>query len=94
MGCEHKIEGNDVAVSRRAQFGHLSSALMLGLLQGYVEQVGEGVKDFARGDRVYAFTKMRTDVRFGAYAEYSVAPACTTAKLGPKTKFEGIQRLP
>lgn len=62
------VEGNDVA--------------------GYIESVGEGalrssqgrsetdlasgVTDFKKGDKVAAFTKMKTADKYGAYAEYSV----------------------
>jgi hypothetical protein len=45
---------------------------------GYVEAVGEGVTKFKKGDKVAAFTKMITDQKFGAYAEYTVS--CSLAE--------------
>ena len=39
---------------------------------GVVEAAGEGVTSFAVGQRVGAFTRMRTDPRFGSFAEYCV----------------------
>ena len=39
---------------------------------GVVEAAGEGVTSFAVGQRVGAFTRMRTDPRFGGFAEYCV----------------------
>ncbi|GAA5861203.1 hypothetical protein JCM3774_002226 [Rhodotorula dairenensis] len=61
---------------------------------GTIEAVGEGVTKFKKGDRVCAFTKMVSGDQYGAYAEYSVAPACTVAKLGDKTSFEDAAALP
>jgi NADPH:quinone reductase-like Zn-dependent oxidoreductase len=37
-------------------------------IAGVVESVGEGVTEFRKGDRVAAYTKMHTDIKFGAYA--------------------------
>ncbi|BGO98646.1 zinc-binding oxidoreductase [Rhodotorula toruloides] len=61
---------------------------------GYVEKVGEGVPKFKVGDKVAAFTKMRTDDKYGAYAEYSVSPSNTAFHLGPNTSFEDAAALP
>lgn len=61
---------------------------------GYVEKVGEGVTKFKVGDKVAAFTKMRTDDKYGAYAEYSVSPSNTAFHLGRNTSFEDAAALP
>ncbi|KAI8938324.1 hypothetical protein NX059_005976 [Plenodomus lindquistii] len=58
-------------------------------IAGFVEAVGEGVTEFRRGDRVAAFTT----IAGGGYAEYAVAPACTTFFLPAKTSFKGGLRL-
>ncbi|GAA5860524.1 hypothetical protein JCM8547_000330 [Rhodosporidiobolus lusitaniae] len=63
-------------------------------IAGYVEEVGEGVTKFKKGDKVAAFTKMRTDDKYGAYAEYSVSPVNTAFHLGPKSSFEDAAALP
>ncbi|GAA6042015.1 hypothetical protein JCM8097_009146 [Rhodosporidiobolus ruineniae] len=63
-------------------------------IAGHVEQVGEGVTKFKKGDKVAAFTKMRTDDRFGAYAEYTCSPSNTAFHLGPKTSFEEAAAFP
>lgn len=39
---------------------------------GLIEEVGEGVTDYKKGDKVAAFSKMRTADKYGAYAEYTV----------------------
>ncbi|GAA5994328.1 zinc-binding alcohol dehydrogenase family protein [Rhodotorula paludigena] len=61
---------------------------------GYIEAVGEGVTKYKKGDKVAAFTIMMTDDKYGAYAEYSVAPSNTTFRLGQKTSFEDASALP
>jgi NADPH2:quinone reductase len=52
---------------------------------GFVEDVGEGVTEFRRGDRVAALTTLSG----GGYAEYCVAPALTTFFLPQTTTFKG-----
>ncbi|GAA5927252.1 zinc-binding alcohol dehydrogenase family protein [Sporobolomyces koalae] len=61
---------------------------------GYVEAVGEGVTKFKKGDKVAAFTKMLTDAKYGAYAEYTVSPAITAFHVPAKTSFEEAAALP
>ncbi|GAA5886594.1 hypothetical protein JCM5296_005341 [Sporobolomyces johnsonii] len=61
---------------------------------GHVEAVGEGVTKFKKGDKVAAFSKMMSGDKWGAYAEYTVAPANTTFALGPKTSYEEAAALP
>ncbi|GAA5914764.1 hypothetical protein JCM6882_002736 [Rhodosporidiobolus microsporus] len=63
-------------------------------IAGHVEAVGEGVSKFKKGDKVAAFTKMRSGDKYGAYAEYSVTPSHTAFHLGPNTAFEDAAALP
>ncbi|GAA6010111.1 hypothetical protein JCM11491_005872 [Sporobolomyces phaffii] len=63
-------------------------------IAGYVEAVGEGVTKFKKGDKVAAFTKMVTDAKYGAYAEYTVSPAITAFHVDSKTSFEDAAALP
>jgi NADPH:quinone reductase-like Zn-dependent oxidoreductase len=52
-------------------------------IAGYVEELGEGVTNFEKGDKVASFTKMRSGVQYGAYAEYSVGIEGCTFKVRP-----------
>ncbi|GAA5882235.1 hypothetical protein JCM16303_002297 [Sporobolomyces ruberrimus] len=61
---------------------------------GYVEAVGEGVTKFKKGDKVAAFSKMFTATKYGAYAEYTVAPAVSSFHVDSKTSFETAAALP
>lgn len=56
-------------------------------IAGYVEEVGDGVVNFRKGDRVAAFHEMLTPG--GSYAEYGIAWEHTTFHLPQKTSFEG-----
>lgn len=56
-------------------------------IAGTVHEVGEGVTEFRKGDRVAAFHEMLAP--HGSYAEYAVAWAHTTFFLPKKTSFEG-----
>lgn len=49
------------------------------ILAGEIESIGQGVKRFKVGDRVYAYTVMR----FGTYAEYTCVPENGTIALAP-----------
>ncbi|KAI5118213.1 hypothetical protein M0805_004703 [Coniferiporia weirii] len=62
---------------------------------GTIVKVGDGVTEFKGGERVAAFTKMRTgDNKYGAYAQYSVAPASTTFPIPESTSYEEASTLP
>ncbi|GAA5831645.1 hypothetical protein JCM3766R1_004964 [Sporobolomyces carnicolor] len=61
---------------------------------GYVEAIGDGVTKFKKGDRVAAFTKMFTDAKYGAYAEFSVSPSNTAFHLPSQASFEEAAALP
>ncbi len=57
---------------------------------GVVEQVGNNVKDFKKGDRVIAIT----GIKIGSYAEYLALPASSVAKLPDNVSFEEGATLP
>ncbi|KAH8110042.1 chaperonin 10-like protein, partial [Phellopilus nigrolimitatus] len=63
---------------------------------GKIVKVGEGVTEYKGGERVAAFTKTvrTTDNKYGAYAQYSVAPASTTFPLPESTTYEEASTLP
>ncbi|GAA5894420.1 hypothetical protein JCM8208_006230 [Rhodotorula glutinis] len=63
-------------------------------IAGIVEEVGSEVTRFKKGDKVAAFTVMKTADKYGAYAEYTVAPANTTFHIGPNTSFEDAAAVP
>ena len=56
-------------------------------ISGIVHEVGEGVTEFKKGDRVAAFHEMLSPG--GSYAEYAISWASTTFALPPQTTFEG-----
>ena len=57
-------------------------------IAGYVEAVGEGVRNFRKGDKVAAFHQMGSP--HGSYGEYAIAWEYTTFHLTEKTSFEGM----
>ncbi|RFU36293.1 hypothetical protein B7463_g38, partial [Scytalidium lignicola] len=61
-------------------------------IAGIVEEVGDEVTEFKKGDRVAAFHEMRTP--HGSFAEYAIAPAHTTFHLPKKTTFEEAATIP
>ncbi|KAF2766450.1 GroES-like protein [Teratosphaeria nubilosa] len=61
-------------------------------IAGIVHEVGEGVEEFKKGDRVAAFHEMMKPG--GSYAEYAVAWAHTTFLLPGKARFEEGAALP
>jgi NADPH:quinone reductase-like Zn-dependent oxidoreductase len=65
---------------------------ILGLvLSGEIEKVGDNVKQFKKGDKVFAHTFMR----FGAYAEYTCLPETSAITLMPSnTSFEEAAAIP
>jgi NADPH:quinone reductase-like Zn-dependent oxidoreductase len=61
------------------------------VLAGIVEEVGEGVTEFKKGDNVFA----ATGFRFGAYAEYTTLSAKgSIAAMPKKASFEQAAALP
>jgi NADPH:quinone reductase-like Zn-dependent oxidoreductase len=65
---------------------------VLGLvLSGEIEKVGENVKQFEKGDKVFAHTLFQ----FGAYAEYICVPATSAIAMMPSnTSFEEAAAIP
>jgi NADPH:quinone reductase-like Zn-dependent oxidoreductase len=65
---------------------------ILGLvLSGEIERVGDNVKQFKKGDKVFAHTFLR----FGAYAEYICLPETSAITLMPSnTSFEEAAAIP
>lgn len=61
-------------------------------IAGYVEEVGENVVEFKKGDRVAAFHEMTKP--HGSFAEYAIAWAHTTFHLPKKTSFEEGATIP
>ncbi|KAI6799897.1 GroES-like protein [Hortaea werneckii] len=61
-------------------------------IAGVIHEVGEGVTEFKKGDRVAAFHEMLQP--HGSYAEYAVAWAHTTFFLPEKTSFEEGAAIP
>lgn len=59
---------------------------------GTIEEVGNDVTEFKKGDRVCAFHVMRAP--HGAWAEYSIVPAHTTLHLPKNTSFEQGAAIP
>lgn len=56
-------------------------------IAGYVAAVGQGVKGFAKGDRVAAFHEMMSP--HGSFAEYAIAWDYSVFHLPDATSFEG-----
>jgi len=61
-------------------------------IAGYVHEVGDGVTEFKKGDRVAAFHEMRQP--HGAYAEYAVAWEHTTFRVPETTSLEEAATIP
>ncbi|KAI4595821.1 putative secondary metabolism biosynthetic enzyme [Pestalotiopsis sp. 9143b] len=59
---------------------------------GYVHEVGSDVTEFKKGDRVMGFHVMVSPN--GAWAEYSIVPAHTTAKIPDNISFEQAAAIP
>ncbi|KAL1725792.1 chaperonin 10-like protein [Schizophyllum commune] len=62
---------------------------------GIIVAVGQDVSEYKVGDRVAAFTKIRSrDNKYGAYQQYTVAPASVTFAIPDNTTFEEAATLP
>lgn len=59
---------------------------------GYIHEVGSDVTEFKKGDRVMGFHVMLSP--HGAWAEYSIVPAHTTAKIPDNITFEQAAAIP
>lgn len=61
-------------------------------IAGIVEEIGEGVYEFKKGDRVAAFHEMRAP--HGSFAEYAIAHDYTTFQIPEKTSFKEASTIP
>ncbi|KAE8453672.1 hypothetical protein EG329_009183 [Mollisiaceae sp. DMI_Dod_QoI] len=61
-------------------------------IAGIIEEIGENVVEFKKGDRVAAFHQMMEP--HGSFAEYAIAWAYTTFHLPKKTSFEEGATIP
>ncbi|KAH8918245.1 GroES-like protein [Atractiella rhizophila] len=61
---------------------------------GYVEEVGEGVTDFKKGDQVAGFSEMVKHSKFGAYQQYTIVPDHTLFQLPRGCSFEEAATYP
>ncbi|KAH8918240.1 GroES-like protein [Atractiella rhizophila] len=61
---------------------------------GYVEEVGEGVTGFTKGDKVAGFSEMIKHTRNGAFQQYTIVPSHTLFPLPPETSFEEASTYP
>jgi len=59
---------------------------------GEVEEVGEGVDTFSKGDRV--FFQGTFDNNGGTFQQYTIATAATTSKIPSKLSFEEVSTIP
>jgi NADPH:quinone reductase len=57
-------------------------------IAGIIEDIGDGVFEFKKGDRVAAFHEMTTP--HGSFAEYAIAWDYTTFHLPEMTSFEEV----
>jgi NADPH:quinone reductase len=60
---------------------------------GTVEELGEGVTRFKRGDRVWTYAR-KPEVQGGTYADYLVVPEASVAKMPAKLLFEEAAAVP
>ncbi|KAG1844071.1 chaperonin 10-like protein [Suillus subalutaceus] len=61
-------------------------------ITGIVEEVGEGVDNFRKGDRVLAHGKFAND--FTAFQQYTLTAASFTAKIPPGESFDSAATVP
>ncbi|KAF2705007.1 GroES-like protein [Pleomassaria siparia CBS 279.74] len=62
-------------------------------MSGVVEQVGENVTEFKKGDRVWTSTDYYRDIRSGCFQEYVIAPKHTVKPIPSKLSFESAACL-
>ncbi|KDR68598.1 hypothetical protein GALMADRAFT_256880 [Galerina marginata CBS 339.88] len=67
-------------------------AILGGDIAGDVEEVGEGVTEFKKGDRV--FTHGQYMNRFAAFQQYAIAFASTVARIPPNVTYDQAASLP
>lgn len=57
-------------------------------IAGYIEEVGENVNEFKKGDRVAAYHEIGAPG--GSYAEYAISWQHTCFHIPKQTTFEGV----
>jgi NADPH:quinone reductase-like Zn-dependent oxidoreductase len=61
---------------------------------GIVEEVGEEVTNFKKGDRIFAYSFPGADKKFGAFQEYSILLASLCGKIPDNISFSEAATLP
>ncbi|KAH8915744.1 GroES-like protein [Atractiella rhizophila] len=61
---------------------------------GYVEEVGEGVTGYQKGDKVAGFSQMLKHSKYGAYQEFTIVPVESLFPLPSDCTFEEAATYP
>jgi NADPH:quinone reductase-like Zn-dependent oxidoreductase len=83
--ADHKIKDTGTVLT------HYPAVLGMDIA-GIVEEIGEGVDNFRKGDRVLAHGKLTND--FTAFQQYTLTDARFTAKIPPSTSFDSAATVP
>lgn len=75
------------------RFMNLPSFIEGNDVAGTIEAIGPKVTKFKKGDRVAGFSRMATDSKYGAYAEYTVVPSNTTFKIADSVPLDQASTL-
>jgi len=62
-------------------------------IAGTIEEVGEGVTNVKKGDRVFAYTGVNRPLKNGGYQEYTVVPGDLIGKIPHHVSFEEAASL-
>ncbi|KAG2361297.1 GroES-like protein [Suillus spraguei] len=80
---------------KNKDYGHFVTdyPAVLGIdIAGIIEELGEGVDNFRKGDRVLAHGKFTSD--FAAFQQYTLTEASYTAKIPPNESFDSAATVP